>query len=341
MNEYVEINLRRNDTRLRITRQVPGGIEIDEPDPIERSVYIGFEAADDITAYRMRRVRQLQGWDPGEFKLNVTVEDGSIVLRGVDAYSLPEGRYWLAVTLEEAESSPSRQRVTVENDAFGEADVDVETDDRVVNVDLTGCDPTIFGVLDRSLIDDENAIVWLEDDAWRPTRKACLLNVLASLRVRPTLTGNLAQYVRDVFWMENDRAYATVDRELYEALEDLSDDDQKPFYREGYPQADIHLRLLARIPEPPERLALFPRESLVSYRGEGAPSLQAVVATPPAGLDYTYADLDLDLGNPLQDFVGFVVHMGELLSGKVTNHLDLRKQLAKGAAKPYLYYTIE
>ena len=141
--------------------------------------------------------------------------------------------------------------------------------------------------------------------------------------------------------MENDRAYATVDRELYEALEDLSDDDQKPFYREGYPQADIHLRLLARIPEPPERLALFPRESLVSYRGEGAPSLQAVVATPPAGLDYTYADLDLDLGNPLQDFVGFVVHMGELLSGKVTSHLDLRKQLAKGAAKPYLYYTIE
>jgi len=40
--------------------------------------------------------------------------------------------------------------------------------------------------------------------------------------------------------------------------------------------------------------------------------LQAVVAEPPAGCDFTFADIDLDLGNPLQDVVGFVVHMGEL-----------------------------
>jgi hypothetical protein len=340
MNEYIEINLRRNDKPLRIKRQVAGGIVLDEPDPIERTVYIGFAAADDITAYRMRRVRQLQGWDPEQFKLTVTVEDGSIVVRGVDANSLPEGRYLLEVSIEEATTSPVRQRVTVPYDSFGAVDVKVETDDRLVDVDLTDCDPTIGRVLERSTIDEENAIDWLDDDGWRPSRKACLLNLLASLRVRPTPSGNLAQYVRDVFWMGNERAYATVDRALYERLEDLSDDGDKPFYREGYPKADIHLKLLEQIPEPAERKALFPRASLVSYRGEGRPSLQAVVARPPAGLDYTYADLDLDLGNPLQDFFGFVVHMGELLNGKPTNHLDLRKQLAKGAAKPYLYYTV-
>jgi hypothetical protein len=341
MNEYMEINLRRNDKLLRVKRQVPGGVELDEPDPIERSVFIGFDAADDITAYRLRRVRQLQGWDPFEFKLVVAVEDGAIVLRGVDAFSLPEGRYTLAVSLEEAKTSPARQRVTVPYDGFGAIDVSVEIDDRGIEVDLTDCDPTIAGVLDRSVIDGENAVDWLDDEIWRPSRKACLLNVLASLRVRPTLNGNLAQYVRDVFWMENGRAYATVDRELFDTLEDLSDDNQKPFYREGYPQADIHLKLLEKIPEPPERRPLFPRDSLVSFRGEGGPSLQAVVARPPAGLDYTYADLDLDLGNPLQDLAGFVVHMGELVTGKPTNHLDLRKALAKGSAKPFLYYTID
>ena len=34
------------------------------------------------------------------------------------------------------------------------------------------------------------------------------------------------------------------------------------------------------------------------------------------------------------------LHVGELLDGKPTNHLDLRKNLAKGKAKPYLYYTV-
>ena len=32
--------------------------------------------------------------------------------------------------------------------------------------------------------------------------------------------------------------------------------------------------------------------------------------------------------------------MGELFSGKPTNHLDLRKKLAKGKAEEFLYYTI-
>ena len=54
-----------------------------------------------------------------------------------------------------------------------------------------------------------------------------------------------------------------------------------------------------------------------------------------------FADIDLDLGNPLQDIAGFVVHIGELLNGRPTNHLDLRKTLGAGKAKPYLYYTVK
>jgi len=81
MNEYIEISLRKNNRPLRIKRQVPGGIELDERDPIERSVYLTLTAGNEITRYRLRRVRQIQGWPPGEFKLRLSVEDGAIVGR--------------------------------------------------------------------------------------------------------------------------------------------------------------------------------------------------------------------------------------------------------------------
>ncbi len=39
MHEYIEVEFRkRGGQRLRARRQVPGGIEFEEPDPIERTV---------------------------------------------------------------------------------------------------------------------------------------------------------------------------------------------------------------------------------------------------------------------------------------------------------------
>ena len=118
----------------------------------------------------------------------------------------------------------------------------------------------------------------------------------------------------------------------------LAKDPNEPFYDEGPPHAGIHRRLLEALPEPPDVKAQF--RDLCSFRGEGGPSLQAVVAVPPPGLAHTYAEFDLDLGNPLQDVLGFFVHMGELLDGKSTNHLDLQKDLIKTKAKPFLYYDV-
>ena len=150
----------------------------------------------------------------------------------------------------------------------------------------------------------------------------------------------LVEYVQHVFWISNDRLYAKVDRQLPVMLESLALDPKKPFYREGRPKSDVHLKLLAAIPESPEVKRLFTPEGLRSFRGEGRPSLQVVIAESPAGLGHTYAEFDLDLGNPLQDVVGFVVHMGELLDSTITNHLDLRKTLAKSMARQFLYYSI-
>src|SRR6185436_17619586 len=127
MNEFIKITLRRNDKPLRIKRQVPGGIELDEPDPIERTVYIGFDAADEITEYRMRRIRQLQGWDPAQFKLTITVENGAIVLRGIDKHSLPEGRYRIVVNIEEAKTQSATRTVSVPHDESGSLGINVQT----------------------------------------------------------------------------------------------------------------------------------------------------------------------------------------------------------------------
>ncbi len=340
MNEYIEVRLRRNDRPLRIRRELPAGVELDEPDPITRGVAIGFSPADAITDYRLRRVRQLQGWDPGRFELAQSVEDGSLVLRGVDKFALPQGRYVVRVRLAEANTRERRRTVTIEEDSHAVSVVDVETDDRGVSVEL-GDDEHITRVLEASGFDGESALVWLESDA-RPVKKACLLNLLASLRVRPSRAEPLIDFVRGFYQIGMERAYATVDSELLRRLEDLASDAKRPFYREGRPKDSMHKRLSDSIPE--DIRPLFSPDRLLSFRGETrgrGPSLQAVVAQPAPGQAFTFADIDLDLGNPLQDVAGFLVHMNELLDGNPTNHLDLRKKLAATAAGAFLYYTVD
>ena len=336
MNEYIEVKLRRHGRPLRIARQVPDGIELDERDPIQRTVSIGFDAANEITEYRVRRVRQLQDWDPGQFKLLVSVEDGSLVLRGVDPFALPEGRYTVRVRLEEAKTRERTRTVGIDENGHAVLAVDVQTDDRDVAVDL-GTDQSIIRVLDGSSADGESAVAWLNQDR-RPAKKACLLNLLASLRVRPTLSAPLIEQVQSVYHVGTERIYAKVDLEFLRRLDELANDPRKRFYREGRPIASIHRKLIDSIPKDVRQL--FSPDRLLSFRGEGSPSLQAVVAEPPAGSAFTFADIDLDLGNPLQDVVGFIVHMGELVGGDPTNHLDLRKKLARTPAGAFLYYKL-
>jgi hypothetical protein len=338
MNEFIEVRFQKNGKRLRVRRQVPGGIEFDEPDALERTVGIGFDARSEATRERMNSIRRIQGWDPGQFKLNLAVENGSIVLRGVSEHALPEGLYRVRLEVEEAKTLGGFQPVEVDHDGNATVDIRIEMDDRGVDVDLADCDPEIRRVLDASTVDGVLAGAWLQDENRRATRRACLLNLLASLRARPTLSTPLVTLVHDVFVGSNDRIYAKVDRTMLDRLNALALDPDKPFYAEGRPRSAIHGRLLSSIPEPTDVRARF--RDLLSFRGEGKPSMQAVIAVPPADLPHTYAEFDLDLGNPLQDILGFVVHMGELLDGKPTNHLDLRKTLAKTKAGKFIYYRV-
>jgi len=338
MNEYIEISFRRNGKPFPLKRQIPGGVEFDEPDPLERTIGVSFNAGSDATRERMNSIRRIQGWDPGQFKVKVAVEGGTLVLRGINEYALPEGLYKVKVQIEEARTPGGFTTANVAHDGHAAVTIDVALDERDVDVDLSVCDQDIRALLEKSRVDTVNAVEWLEDEARRPTRQACLLNLMASLRSRPSAKVPLIGLVRDVFYVGNDRMYAKVDRALFDSLQALSKDPKQPFYEEGKPHDPIHMRMLSAIDEPREIKDLF--KDLVSFRGEGKPSMQVVIAVPPADLQHTYAEFDIDLGNPLQDVLGFFVHMGELLDGKPTNHLDMRKVLAKTKAAEFLYYKV-
>lgn len=277
MNEFIEVTFRRGTRRLRVKRQVPGGIEFEEPDPIERTVGLQLTGRGDATRQRMRRIAQVKGWDLGTFKLTMAVEDGNVILRGVDPDALPEGLYALKVEIEEARCKQATRNIEIVQDGFGSITVEVMTDDRDVAIDLDEADEDIQRVIDASTIEEIDAAEWLESRERRPARKACFLNLMASLRVRPQVSAGLIEYIDSTFKVFNDRAFMKVDKSLLPRIQELVLDPTKPFYAEGKPT----------------------------------------------------------------DVLGFVVHMGELLDGKPTNHLDLRKQLAKTSARDYLYYTID
>jgi hypothetical protein len=338
MNELIEVRFRKGSKRLRVKRQLPGGIEFDGPDPLERTVGIEFDARTPATRERMNSIRRIQGWDPGRFKLNVSVEAGSLILRGVNQHALPEGLYKIRLQLEEAKTRGGFQIADVDHDGEALVEIDVAMDDRSVDVDLDECDQSIREVLDASTVDGISAIQWLEDPGHRPTRQACLLNLMASLRIRPTVGKPLVKMVDQIFFAGTDRIYAKVDRSLLSTMHTLALDPKKPFYAEGKPLAPIHGRLLGALPEAADVKARF--VDLLSFRGEGKPSLHVVIAVPPPDIPHTYAEFDLDLGNPLQHLLGLFVHVGELVDAKQTNHLDIRKVLAKTKASEFLYYAV-
>lgn len=338
MNEYIEIRFKKNGRPLRVKRELPGGIEFEERDPVERTVLYQITGRSEATRMRMRHIRRINGWAPGQFWLEPSVDDGALVIRGATKYSLPEGDYELRLQIEEASVSQKNRFVAVPHDGGGTMFADVKMDERTITVTLEGCDQCVKQVIERSAVDGRPARGWLHSSGPRATRRACLLNLLASLRVQPTMAQPFIHLVHHVHRVGHDRVYAKVDRELLQRVQRLALDPSKPFYEEGPPRAEIHGQLLATLPEPPEVKVWF--QTLVSFRSEGKPSLHIVIAVPPPQLPYAYAEFDLDLSNPLQDLVGFVGHMGELLDGKSTNHLDLRKHLAKTKARDYLCYSI-
>lgn len=207
--------------------------------------------------------------------------------------------------------------------------------------------PAIRRVLDASVLDGRPAVTWLLDPKTDTVRKACLLNILAVLCVTPTKETPLIADVLQVFTVKADRIYVTMDTDVRQDLEDYVADVRMPFYHDPCAPEAIHALVLANLPEDIAADGLrtdgpYGATPLDSYRAEGAPSLQIVIADSP--YDYTVADIDLDAHNPLQDVVGFIGHMSELITGhhagRPTDSLDMRDRLSHGPAASSLCYTL-
>jgi len=345
MHEYIELQFRRKAKAYRLDRQVGTGFQFVESDALVHSINLAVRPDNDITEYRMSRIRQVQGWQPGQFLLRISVEDGSLVIRGDDQYSLPEGQYRVTVNVSDLNVKSISGPAKVAQDSHGVVTIELEGDERDIAVDLTNADVNVLRILDASTLDGQGGRAWVEASEVRASRRACVLNLLAVLRVTPVVSNPLITGVRSLFRALDERAYASIDAGLFKTVAALAERDDRPFYAEGSPKDKMHFKLIeAATAYEPAAAGIFATKDLQSFRAEGTPlpqpSLQMVMPTPHVELDHTFADLDLDLGNPLQDIAGLVVHIGELLNGKPTNHLDLRAKLDEGKAKPYLYYRV-
>jgi hypothetical protein len=344
VRERVRFQLVEDGRRLPIVRLDPQeGVTLEgETDALPRGLTFRFWAANPIMQYRMRRVAQLRDWPPGTFRANLRLDAGDLVLEGTDPEALPSGAVRVQLCIADLVTPDMPLNVEIAEGAETVVAVRVRPDPR--RIELTGpvatFDPEIARVLldADSILDGQVCADWLEAPTVRPRRKACLLNLLAKLRATPAPTPRLPliRTVRSVFFADTDRIAVRADPEMHDVLERLARDPNKPFYAEGTPAARVHFRVLARAGVDPERFTLH------SFRQEGRPSLQAVVAVPrdADSRQGVFADVDLDLGNPLQDVAGALIHFGEVVTPGRTDHFRLFARLNRGATKDFLHYRV-
>ena len=343
MNEQIRIAFEMDGRPLPVEAFDSTGLRFEnEIDAWPRSFLLEFDGNNEITRTRMNWVRDRWGWNPGFFNLNIALDDGALLVKGSDERSLPGGTYWLVVQINSLIVRGRTQTVAVDDDDEAVLTLTVSEDPRrvVLHKPVEQWDDELIrnAVLRPGQTFDGMAIAdWLASGNPRESRKACLMNLMAKLRTLPSPQSPFLNHVQRILLTDVERIYVEVDDEMLRLLRNLANDPARPFYDEGAPSSPTHQRLLAR--------ARVPEHQLESFRQDGRNSMQVVVAYPanePADGRY-YADVDIDLGNPLRDLEGFVIHMGELLSGQDTDHLKLHDALAKNKqpTAPFIYYDVE
>lgn len=343
MNERIIIRLTDSKRHLPINSLSKDGVMLrNETDATPRGLLFEFDGATEATKVRMERVRKLRDWRLGEFNLDINLIDGNLVFTGVDTRSLPPGKYWCRLRIADLKLPKGKISIDLKEDGEVVKEIAVEKDKRDIELigEIASFDSELKRVLEAtaSRLDGSAASGWLSDTNPRAARKACVLNLLAKLRTVPTTSKPLINHLQHIFFADVDRVYGRVDRDFFTRLDELARDPQKPFFDEGSPKSAGHRRLLDRIARFEGQVETY---RLVSYRQEGKNSMQAVIAIPSDPSRNFYADLDIDLGNPLQDVVGFVIHLGELINPGKTDHLALRAQLEKTKSlAPFLMYKV-
>jgi hypothetical protein len=341
MNEHIRISLTSNGQPLPLAL-VEGGIVLHgESSAVPRRVLIEFDGFGDATRARMRFVQARENWHPHTFPLRIHADNGALVVEGAEASgnaeTLPPGLYICRLVIDDVQlKDKGRFRIEIKQNRGTDVELAATEDGRQVRLTrgIAELPAGIARVLSapQSRLDDLQAIDWLNAMTPRASRKACLLNVLAKLAA---IREPLLDTVDSLLFADVDRIYTEVRPELAALARRLADDPAKPFFAEGSPKAPVHLRMLKH--------AQVSRDDyeLASYRQQGRNCLQIIVASPLEGRgDRHFAEFDIDLGNPLQDIAGFIVHLGELANPSRTDHFSLRDKLLKSTTRDFVCYDI-
>ena len=318
------------------------GIAFDKPkDASPLIIAIGLQS---LLPGRLDPVRQRHDWRNKEFALDAVLHDGGLLLSGRDGdrEGLPFGAYDITVEVESYRFKNDQQRVVIPQNTTVEIVVKTKPDRRIVEL-LDNFDNATANLVNNSAIEEQKLTDWLTDESVREVRKSCLLNVLTKLAAPPVPElgeRQLTPRFNSVHFADVDRVYAVSSAALGTDLEEFVEGGGWVF--EGAPAASIHQRVIA------DALNRFPGLSgktsqdftLASYRQGGRNCLQIVIAAPKFPHPNVYADIDIDLGNPLWDLEGLCVHLGELLDPGRTDHFDVYKKLRKGPTADFVFYKV-
>ncbi|MBL8174623.1 MAG: hypothetical protein JNK48_08135 [Bryobacterales bacterium] len=318
------------------------GIAFDTPkDASPLNVAIGVQSLQPV---RLDAVRKRHDWRNNEFKLDVVLEDGGLLLSGFkgDPDGLPAGPYDLTVEVESYRFRDPSPRVILRDGKQANVVFDAEVDTR--DIALRGnFDKVTDKIVQASAVDGQPLAQWLTSKNPRAVRKACLLNILTKLAAppMPKVKKGLAHRFQSFHFADVDRVYGIVDPALKEDLNGFVEKEGWVF--EGRPKAAVHKKVIS------DAIARFPTDlagktekdfRLESWRQGGRNCLQLVIALPLFPHSRAYAEADIDLGNPLWDLDGLFVHLGELLDPGRTDHFDVHKKLDKGETGDFVFYDI-
>ncbi|MCC6588116.1 MAG: hypothetical protein IT168_15590 [Bryobacterales bacterium] len=339
MNESITIEFRKDGQPVPIRDfNVKDGVILgDETSAWPLAMAIGISPASPITAKAMDLVRQRKDWEAPRYQFNVQQLGGKLRVHGVDPTAMPAGRYKVSTELNSVRLKNNQTTVDIRENGTANVAVEIAPDRQrfeFVADMIKETDPSARVLGDaKSVLDGQPVKEWLKGTGARIQRKACLLNLLAMMRCTPDTRDSLCSSLKFVFFCDVDRMYAALDSDLRVRLLKVPN-----LTKEGPPKAAVHAKMLERIPgRKPEEFRLE------SFRIGEFLSMQLVLALPkdPSGDDTVYADIDIDLGNPLSSIGGLVVHLGELLNPNPTDHLEMFPKLqARAGMSDFLYYKL-
>lgn len=304
-----------------------------EFDPFPRRVRLLFSPRSAAAQERINKIIIKNNWKQYIFKCKLDLKH--LRFNTDKPADMPTGHYSVRLWIEDLPISHKEMPLRIRKEG-GELRIEVPEDERRITIRPSfteNLDQEISGLLDRSAsIDGLSPKEWLADSRPRMQRRACLFNILSVLRTSPAGNLPLIRLIKRIIAVLPDRIYAEVDTDLKSELAMLVETTN--FYADWIvlPEHKNVVRSAGKNPDDYD---------ISSFRQAGHPSMQFSISSAKKGTEsFHYADIDLDLGNPLQDVVAFLVHISELFDENKTDHLALQDDLNVPPTATYLYYDV-